>query len=146
MYILTFMLLSSIITIIATGYLYPSLPGKKKMWLSGLLSVSVALQGVMIGIIIWVQSDQMTYGLFFESVSIYIISWLIGFITPGASGGLGVREGTFIAIAAFLHVNIPSEVIIFSVLLVRLINILIDITMYLSTLILHRKLPQGLER
>ena len=141
-YILTFMLLSSMITIVATRYLYPSLPLKKKALLVALLSFSVALQGIMIGIIIAAQSSTMTAGLFFACVSIYIISWLIGFVTPGASGGLGVREGSFIAIASFLHIDIASQVIIFSVLLVRLINILVDILMYLSTFVINKKMAR----
>ena len=143
-YILTLMGLSCIITIIITAYLYPSFPIRKKVSMNLLLSVSVALQGVMLGMIVMVQTDHFTAGLFFECVSIYIVSWLIGFITPGASGGLGIREGTFIAIAAFMHLDIAAEIIIFSVLLVRLINIIIDIAMYLSTFVLKNNI-KGLE-
>ena len=143
-YILTLMALSSIIIIIITAYLYPSFPMGKKVSMNLLLSVSVALQGVMLGMIVMVQSDHFTTGLFFECVSIYIVSWLIGFITPGASGGLGIREGTFIAIAAFMHLDIAAEIIIFSVLLVRFINIIIDIAMYLSTFVLKNNI-KGLE-
>ncbi len=143
-YILTLMGLSCIITIIITAYLYPSFPIRKKVSMNLLLSVSVALQGVMLGMIVMVQTDHFTAGLFFECVSIYIVSWLIGFITPGASGGLGIREGTFIAIAAFMHLDIAAEIIIFSVLLVRFINIIIDIAMYLSTFVLKNNI-KGLE-
>ncbi len=139
-YILTLMGLSCIITIIITAYLYPSFPIRKKVSMNLLLSVSVALQGVMLGMIVMVQTDHFTAGLFFECVSIYIVSWLIGFITPGASGGLGIREGTFIAIAAFMHLDIAAEIIIFSVLLVRFINIIIDIAMYLSTFVLKNNI------
>ena len=139
-YILTLMGLSCIITIIITAYLYPSFPIRKKVSMNLLLSVSVALQGVMLGMIVMVQTDHFTAGLFFECVSIYIVSWLIGFITPGASGGLGIREGTFIAIAAFMHLDIAADIIIFSVLLVRLINIIIDIGMYLSTFVLKNNI------
>jgi len=143
-YVLTLMGLSCIIIIIITAYLYPSFPIRKKISMNLLLSVSVALQGIMLGIIVMVQTDHFTTGLFFECVSIYIVSWLIGFITPGASGGLGIREGTFIAIAAFMHLDIASEIIIFSVLLVRFINIIIDIAMYLSTFVLKNNI-KGLE-
>lgn len=134
LYILTLMGLSCMILSIVTVYSYPSFPLKKKVVMNLILSLSVMLQGVMLGVILWVQLDQMPMTLFFETVSIYIISWLVGFVTPGASGGLGVREGTFIAIAAFLHVDIPTDIIVFSVLLVRLINILVDAGIYLSTL------------
>jgi len=143
-YILTLMGLSCIIIIIVTVYLYPSFPIKKKVSMNLFLSLSVALQGAMLGMIVMAQTDHFTAGLFFECVSIYIVSWLIGFITPGASGGLGIREGAFIAIAAFVHLNIASEIIIFSVLLVRFINIIIDIAMYLSTFVLKNNI-EGLE-
>jgi hypothetical protein len=144
LYILTIMGLSCMIILIFTAYIYPSFPFKEKIRMNLMLSVSVALQGVMLGWIVMVQSDHMTTGLFFECISIYIISWLVGFVTPGASGGLGIREGTFIAIAAFLHIDIASEIIIFSVLLVRFINILVDTGMYLSTLVLKHNI-KGLE-
>jgi len=132
-YILILMGLGSVITAIFVYYTYPSFPPKEKVKMNLILSFSVALQGIMLGVIVAAQTDTLTTALFYESVSIYIISWLVGFVTPGASGGLGVREGTFITIAAFLHLDIPSQTIVFSVLLVRLINIIIDIMMYLST-------------
>ena len=65
-----------------------------------------------------------------------------GFLTPGASGGLGIREGTFIAIATYLHLNISADIIIFSVLLVRLINVCADVMLYLSTMILEKKMKE----
>lgn len=139
-YILTLMGLSSTIIIIAVIYMYPSFPISKKITMNIYLAISVALQGIMLGIIIMYQSDGFTSELFFQCISIYIVSWLIGFVTPGASGGLGIREGTFIAIAAYLHINIASDIIIFSVLLVRLINIFVDIVIYLSTFMLENKI------
>jgi len=139
-YILTLMVLSSIIILMSVVFLYPSFPISKKVQMNMILAVSVALQGVMLGVIVMFQSDHFEAGIFFQCVSIYIVSWLIGFVTPGASGGLGIREGTFIAIAAYLHINISSDIIIFSVLLVRLINIFVDIVIYLSTFMLENKI------
>ena len=106
------------------------------------LALSIALQGVMLGIIVMYQSDAFTMSLFFQCVSIYILSWLIGFVTPGASGGLGVREGIFIAITNYLHIDISAEIIIFSVLLVRLINICVDVLLYLGTFGLEKKIKE----
>jgi len=94
----------------------------------------------MLGMIVMYQSDSFTANLFFLCVSIYTLSWLIGVVTPGASGGLGIREGTFIAITSYLQVDISTDIIIFSVLLVRLINITVDIGIYLSTFILENKI------
>ena len=143
-YILTLMGLSCMIIGIFIFYTYPSFPLKEKVYMNLLLSVSVALQGIMLGMIIAVLSDHLDPGIFFECVSIYIISWLIGFVTPGASGGLGIREGIFVAISTFLHVNIATDIIVFAVLFVRLINVLIDVGMYVSTWIQENK-RKGME-
>lgn len=140
--ILTLMGISSIITLIVLVYLYPTFPMRKKVSMNSYLALSVALQGLMLGMIVLYQSEHFTTNLFFQCVSIYTLSWLIGFITPGASGGLGIREGTFIAIATYLQVDIPADIIIFSVLLVRLINICVDIMLYLSTIILKQKMKE----
>ena len=138
--ILTLMGLSSIIILIILVYMYPSFPRIKKVSMNLYLALSVALQGIMLGMIVMYQSDSFTANLFFLCVSIYTLSWLIGFITPGASGGLGIREGTFIAITSYLQVDISTDIIIFSVLLVRLINISVDIGIYLSTFTLENKI------
>ena len=141
-FILTFMGLSSMITLISVRYVYPSFPIRRKIVMNAYLALSIALQGVMLGIIVMYQSDAFTMSLFFQCVSIYILSWLIGFVTPGASGGLGVREGIFIAITNYLHIDISAEIIIFSVLLVRLINICVDVLLYLGTFGLEKKMKE----
>ena len=141
-YILTLLSLASAGSIITVLISYPSFPQSKKVTMNLLLAISIALQGIILSIIIMYQSDTFTLELFFLCASIYIVSWLIGFVTPGASGGVGIREGSFIAIVAFLHVDIASDIIIFSVLFIRLLNIFIDIMMYLSTLILKNKIQQ----
>jgi len=142
-YILTLMVLSSIIMLIVIMFTYTSFPISKKVYMNMSLAVSVALQGIMLGIIVMYLNDRgFSVELFFQCVSIYIVSWLIGFVTPGASGGLGIREGTFMAITAYLHINISSDIIIFSVLLVRLINIFVDIVIYLSTFMLENKIRE----
>ncbi|SFV62968.1 Putative transmembrane protein HieC [hydrothermal vent metagenome] len=127
------MIISSMVALIATLYLFPSLPKIEKIKMNMILTLSIALQGIMMGIIISAQIDESSTKLFMEIVGIYIFSWLVGFVTPGASGGIGVREGAFIAIASFLHLEISNEIILFSVLYIRLINIVTDIITYAST-------------
>ena len=134
--ILVLMTISSLVAIVAILLLYPSFRRSRKLSLILLSAISVALQGVLLGVIVASQMEQMTTALFLEAAAIYIISWLIGFITPGASGGLGVREGTFIMIASFLHIDITSEIVVFSVLLLRLVNIGVDVILFLSTFLL----------
>jgi hypothetical protein len=139
-YILGLMLLGTAISLITIILTYKSFPIRIKMKMNLLLILSVSLQGIMLALIILYQQENFELKLFLQCISIYIISWLIGFVTPGASGGLGIREGTFVAIIHFLHLPIASEIIIFSVLLVRLINILTDILLYLSTFMLKSKI------
>jgi hypothetical protein len=142
LFILTLMVLSSIIIFIGLVSMYPSIHVRKKVSLNLYLAFSIALQGVMLGIIVVYQSDTYTWSLFCLSISIYILSWLIGYVTPGASGGLGVREGSFIAITTYMNFDIQADIVIFSVLLVRLINILVDILMYFSTFALEKKIKE----
>ena len=142
LFILTLMVLSSIIIFISLVYMYPSIHVSKKVSLNLYLAFSIALQGVMLGIIVVYQSDTYTWSLFCLSISIYILSWLIGYVTPGASGGLGVREGAFIAITTYMNFDIHADIVIFAVLLVRLINILVDILMYFSTFALENKIKK----
>ena len=139
-YLLLLLLLATVFTLFTVFFTYKSFPLIKKTKINILLALSVALQGIMLGIIMMHQSENFDTELFFLYVSIYIISWLIGFVTPGASGGLGVREGAFIAIVAFLHMDITSEIVIFSVLLVRLINIFVDSMLFISTFLLESKI------
>lgn len=142
LFILTLLGLSSMITVISLVYIYPSFPMKKKLSMNLYLALSIAMQGMMLGSIVMYQSEVFSDALFFQCVSIYTISWLIGFVTPGASGGLGIREGVFIAMVSYLHIDIDTNIIVFSVLLVRLINIGVDVMLYLSTFILKNKIKE----
>jgi len=131
--------LSSLGVILGFYFIFPLIKKEIKILTIILLTISIALQGVMLSLIIYWQVDSLDTSEFFKIASIYIISWLIGFVTPGASGGLGVREGAFLAISNFINLNISNDIILFSILLVRLINILVDILMFLSTFLIKNK-------
>lgn len=137
------MLLLALVSLGLSLYLFPSFDRVIKLKMNAVLTLSIALQGIMMGIIIMTQLEgSFEYGfmaLFFEIVGIYIFSWLVGFVTPGASGGIGVREGAFITMAQFLHLDISSEIILFSVLFIRLINVATDILAYGSTYLIKDK-------
>jgi uncharacterized membrane protein YbhN (UPF0104 family) len=55
-------------------------------------------------------------------VAAYLVAWIVGFITPGAPGGLGVREAVFIALAG-VSGPLPVE----GALLGRLVSTLGDV-------------------
>ncbi|SFV62372.1 Putative transmembrane protein HieC [hydrothermal vent metagenome] len=134
--------LSSLVSFVLLFLLYKTFPLSKKLFMNLYLALSVALQGILLAIIVAYQSESFSSSLFFLCVAIYSLSWLIGFVTPGASGGLGVREGAFIALVSYLNIAISSEIVIFSILLVRLINIVVDILLYLSTFMIENKIKE----
>ena len=134
LYLKVGLILASIISLAVLLLVHTRFSLASKLWINVLFIISITLQGILLAWIVLYQLENISWQLFCQVSGIYIISWLVGFVTPGASGGLGVREGTFVAIASFLQLNIASDIIIFSVLLVRLINILVDILMYISTL------------
>ncbi|MEA3490277.1 MAG: hypothetical protein U9R27_00050 [Campylobacterota bacterium] len=134
-----FLVFIAIVSIVLSLTLFPSFPKVKKIEMDFILTTSIGLQGVMMGVIIFSQIDIGGVGLFLQIAGIYVFSWLVGFVTPGASGGIGVREGAFIAIAEFVHSGISSEIILFSILFIRLINIVADLLAYLSTYLLKNK-------
>lgn len=66
----------------------------------------------------------------------YNLGWLAGYITPGASGGIGIRE-TILCNLLSGHIN--DEIVIVSVLLFRLINIIADLLAFCVAMIIPAK-------
>lgn len=58
-------------------------------------------------------------------ISAFSFAWLLGLIIPGAPGGLGIFEATIIAL---LHEQLPSEIIIITAAIFRVISILAEAT------------------
>jgi len=139
LYFKVLLTLASLLSIGSLVTFFPKVSKDIKLIMSGIIVASISLQGILLSIIVVWQLESYNLVIFFKVASIYIISWLIGFITPGASGGLGVREGAFIAIAKLVHLEVSSEIILFSIFFVRFINIFTDIIMYLSTFVIKEE-------
>lgn len=62
----------------------------------------------------------------------YILSWAIGYILPGASAGIGVRESTFIIILASLNTQLETEedILLLVAFATRLVNTAGDFLIY----------------
>lgn len=119
--------------------IYPSFSFSLKFKMIFILILSVTLQGLMVGLIVFNQlNENMTLNVIYQIMGIYIVSWLVGFATPGASGGMGIREAAFIIIAEYLNVVLEIEIVIFAILLVRVINILTDMIVYFSTMFIAK--------
>jgi uncharacterized membrane protein YbhN (UPF0104 family) len=86
------------------------------IWLLGALSLLFLAKAFAPGITV----SQV--GLF---AAIFAISWLVGFFTPFAPGGLGVREG--IMVLAFAALGIPVGITVILAALSRVLIIFEDL-------------------
>ena len=59
----------------------------------------------------WVLSGVGRCASSFYIISVFTTAWLIGFITPGSSGGLGVREAVLVSLMSN-NVGVPESMII----------------------------------
>ena len=66
----------------------------------------------------------------------FILSWIVGFIVPGAPGGIGIRE---FVITLLLPMGMNAQMVLFGVVVYRLINIIGDIFGLLFTATLKKK-------
>ena len=67
-----------------------------------------------------------------QALGLFVMSWVIGFITPGAPGGLGIRE----AIMCFFFAGILGEdTILYAALIYRVICVFGDMTSYVYVLL-----------
>jgi len=66
----------------------------------------------------------------------YSLAWIIGFLIPGAPGGLGVRES---ALVLLLADTFPKEVVLLIALLARVASVGADVLAFIIGLLLIRK-------
>jgi uncharacterized membrane protein YbhN (UPF0104 family) len=86
---------------------------------------------LLIGIGLWIiaRASGMSPALDFPLITAaFALSWLIGFLAPGAPAGLGVREGIMVVLLSGAADN--AQVLIF-VLLARVVTMLGDICNFL---------------
>jgi hypothetical protein len=117
--------------IVAFYVIFPTITPKRKTVIVSSLTLSLAMQGCMPALLAVPQNADIS--LFTTVAAVYVLSWLVGFVTPGASGGMGVREGAFVAIAQTANVSIDMQAILFAVVFVRFFNILTDAVLYIAT-------------
>lgn len=97
------------------------------------------VNGAVFVMVVTVASDSgaLSSGLI---LSIYAVSWLAGFLTPGAPGGIGIRETVMVLLLA---PTISQPTALFAALFFRLINILGDILLFLASMAVARHAEPG---
>jgi len=79
------------------------------------------------------QFNELSY-LYF--ISVLTVSWLIGYVMPGAPGGIGIRE---FVLLAFLSYTFTNELAVMSTILLRVINVIGDIIAWLMGEVIFHK-------
>lgn len=99
-------------------------------------SLILFIQGGMLAIIINQLNGTSLINNILLIIGTYSLSWVIGYITPGASGGIGVREAL---LCLFLGNYFSEPIILVSVIMYRILNILSDLVAYLLSYLLGKK-------
>ena len=89
--------------------------------------ISTAMYGTAAYLLFDVPAAQM--GLFLGT---YLFSWIIGFITPGAPGGIGIREAVMVLMCGSF---VRTETIMLYAVTMRIISTLGDVVAFLVGLI-----------
>ena len=69
-------------------------------------------------------------------IGAYVFSWLLGYITPGSPGGLGIREVSMMTILSTTNIGLTEITI--SLALTRVINIVGDLGAFLLAWIIYK--------
>ncbi len=91
-----------------------------------------AIGGLAFIYILKAMGANIPYNMLLPIAGVYSFAWFIGFVTPGAPGGIGIRETM---LTLLLQNTIAPGIIATGVILNRLITILGDIIPYLYTII-----------
>lgn len=91
---------------------------------------------VFITITITFNNRQMFLNEILLSSGIYILAWLIGYLTPGSPGGLGIRESLMILLLGSIY---DYNLVITISIGVRIVTIFADVLAYISNLIYNKR-------
>ncbi len=103
--------------------------GNRKSAVAGifyyLASNSVQAAGYFMCLLLIV-GDTSNFGELTVLTGAFMFAWIIGFVTPGAPGGIGIREGVMIFVSGAAH----QERIVLFVLVMRLASVFADLAAF----------------
>ena len=119
-------------------FLIGAVVGKRISYTIVMYAILFALTGfVFVFILTFVVSKHMITEIPYISLfGIYIFAWLIGFITPGAPAGVGIREAVLFT---FLNPFIPSGDLLLTIVIMRFITVGGDLIYYGISWILRKE-------
>ena len=102
----------------------------------GLQLVTLTLLGAVMLMLVWYAKGSMTFDMAGTVISTYIVAWVLGFIVPGASDGIGIRE---MALLLLLGPPLGKSLVLSLAVIHRLITIIGDFLGYLIVILRERK-------
>lgn len=112
----------------------------------GLAFIGYCINFVLIGFGLWLISLVVNDNVqidFFYLTAVFALSWLLGFITPGAPAGIGVREGIMVL---FLSGVAAADIVLLMVAAMRIATIAGDGLVFVVSAIYIRLNPFGIEK
>lgn len=105
-------------------------PRMRIMWLvaAGIFSFNYLINGLSYYLILQNLGGGLSGDQILTVIAAYNLAWLAGFITPGAPGGIGVKEFVLIFILGSI---VPESALLLSVALHRIALIVADVLAYL---------------
>ena len=98
--------------------------------------ITLLLIGVVLELLVVYALGSFSWATVGTVLSAYIIAWVLGYIVPGASGGIGIRE---MALLLLLGPVIGESLILSLAVIHRLITVIGDFAGYLIVTLLNRK-------
>lgn len=106
--------------------------------------------GYFVAMIVFIELNQMLNGLMFTYLlkqivgtlpkeywsnvaGVYSFAWLVGFVTPGAPGGMGIRE---VLLSVLLANAVAPEMVTIAVIFNRIVTVLGDLIAYPASMML----------
>ncbi|MFD2729129.1 hypothetical protein [Enterococcus camelliae] len=87
----------------------------------------------------FILDQHVTTTLFFKLFSAYTLSWLVGFITPGAPAGIGIKEAVMVGVTGGL---VNQSTIALSMIVLRVLATFSDVLAFLIVILLSSKKKQ----
>ena len=127
---------------------YRSLVSKKNMGVLLKCILCYSLMAIMFGLIYLyivcnMQNIHLQFNQYIQVFGTFILSWLFGYITPGAPGGIGIRE---MVLTILLGSTFDISPFLAAIVIYRFINTFGDIFAYLITLVVECRLQRRKEK
>ncbi len=101
---------------------------------------------ILIGILLWAVTIlcfkiEISKRMFLAFTTVFATAWVLGFVTPGSPGGIGIREAI---LAAGLSPFIGASTAISIAIIARIITILGDVFFFLSSYMIPKLLKNSI--